>query len=95
MAIGSKVEILSIKSKTSIRQLDLENGWCSTSTNNILAFATSKGLMRLWDVRNWEVVHSSTFDGLKAYSLHLTPDLKYLTIAGFGTGDKCVVMQIK
>ena len=89
------VEIWSIKSKTSIRKLDLGSSWCSTSTNNILAFATATGLMRLWDVRNWEVVHSSTFDGMQAYSLHLTPDLKYITIAGVGDGDKCVVMQIK
>ena len=68
---------------------------CSASTNNIFAFASYYGVLRLWDVRNWEVMYSSTFAGMQAYSLHLTPDLKYLTIAGTGDGDGCVVLEIK
>ena len=67
---------------------------CSASSSNILAFGSDQGVLRLWDVRSWEVVHEETFDGLQAYSLHLTNDLKYLTIAGIGD-DKCIVMEIK
>ena len=97
VAFGSRgkfVEVCDVSSKQSVKALDLVQGTSSASTHNILSFASQQGILRLWDIRNWEVVHSSTFDGLKAYSLHLTSDLTYLTIAGNG-GDKCVVLQIK
>ena len=93
-AWGDVVEIWDIRKRQSVRTLDLVNGTCSASKNNILAFASSNGVLRLRDVRNWEVQHSKTFEGLYAYSLHLTADLKYLTIGGKG-GDNCVVMKIK
>ena len=98
VAIGgwdSSVEIWDINTRKSIRTLDLTGGLCSASKHNLLAFGSNQGILRLWDVRNWEVVHSSTFDGLQAYSLHLTSDLKFLTIAGTTGGDKCIVLEIK
>ena len=97
VAVGgwdSSVEVWDIKTQKSVRTLDLVGGISSASVHNLLAFGSNKGILCLWDVRNWEVVHSSTFDGLQAYSLHLTSDLRYLTIAGIG-GDKCIVLEIK
>ena len=98
VALGSRygqgVEVWDLKNKESLRKLDINSGCSSTSTNNILAFASEKGEVRMWDIRNWEMVKSVNFDGLCALSLHLTTDSKYLTIGGVG-GDKCVVLEIK
>ena len=97
LAIGGYkgVEVWDINSRKSLTILEFpSSGWCSASSSNILAFGSETGLLRLWDVGNWEVVHEQTFIGLQAYSLDLTADLKHLTIAGNG-GDKCIVMEIK
>ena len=66
---------------------------CTTSTNNILAVGTMARKLQLWDVRNWEMFHSTTF-GLYPQSLHLTVDSKFLTVGG-NKGELCIVMEIK
>ena len=97
VAVGAYegVEIWDVGNKTSVKKLELKESKASASTNNILGFGSVYGVLRLWDVRNWEVLYSSTFAGMNANSLHLTSDLKYLTIAGTGDGDGCVVLEIK
>merc|ERR1712154_257202 len=84
VALGSDpgVEVWDLSKKESLRKLDIDDGLCSASINDILAFASYGGELRMWDVRNWEMVQSITFGGLKSRSLYLTADLKYLTIGG-------------
>ena len=70
------------------------------STNNILAVSavmgyigeSRHGTLQLWDVRSWDMFHSTTFDEILPNSRYLTTDLKYLTIAGWGG---CVVMEVQ
>jgi len=92
---GKFVEVWDLGTQKAIKRLDMLQGFSSASTHNILAFASKQGILRLWDIRKWEVVHTSTFDGMQAYSLRLTSDLKFITIAGVGAGDRCVVLQLK
>ncbi len=65
---------------------------CMTSTNNILAVGSGDQMLSLFDVRTWKLFHSIQYQ-MDPYSLHLTPDLKYLTISG-DKGEKCVTLQI-
>ena len=54
-------------------------------------------MMRLYDIRTWELVHSETFTMIPQ-SLHLTTDLRYLTVGGLygdSGSEKCIVMNIK
>merc|ERR1712087_436014 len=78
VAVGgaSGFEIWEIKTQQSVKKLGDANIGCMASTNNILAVGTMKGLLQLWDVRSWEMFHSRKFEGLYAYSLHLTADSK-------------------
>ena len=90
---GQGVEIWNIAKKQRVKRLGMNVGRSSASTNNILAFASKKGVLQLWDVRNWEMFYSQTFEGMTAYSLDLTANTKYLTIGG-QCGDNCVVLEI-
>ena len=92
---GQGVEIWDVRSKKPVQvlQVDGEIG-CMTSTHNILAVGTSPDILQLWDVRNWELFYEEKFNETDPTSLHLTADLKYLTLGGMG-GDGCVVLQIK
>ena len=89
------VEVWDIKKQKAVKVLEINKGdvECSASTNNILAVATMKKFLGLWDVRSWEMIYSKEFS-LTPKSLHLTSDSKFLTIAGSG-GEKCIVMEIK
>ena len=91
---GKGVEVWDINAKESVKILELSTGFGSASTNDILAFASLEGELQLWDVRNWDTIYSTWFEGLMAYSIHLTANSKYLTIAG-SDGPKCVVLEIK
>ena len=93
---GQGAEIWDIGSKAHLRTLETGAGSvvCTTSTNNILAICTAKGVLQLCDVRSWDMFYSSTFQGMQPRSLHLTADLKFLTIGGID-GVQCVVMEIK
>ena len=64
------------------------------SKNNILAVGLPDGCeLRLYDVRNWECFYTRKMN-VGVESLHLTDDLKYLTVAG--TGDElAVVLRIQ
>ena len=93
---ANDVEIWDVQSKSSFKVLDIgKKVCCLTSTNNILAVASLDGNLQLWDVQSWEELNSMEFRGLSPTSLHLTADSKYLTIAGSGERDKCVVLEIK
>merc|ERR1712087_459969 len=76
-AVGGKfkIEIWDIKNKKSAKVLN-GRGDCLASTNNILAVGR-QGVLQLWDVRIWEMFHSSDFQSLDPKSLHLTSDSKY------------------
>ena len=90
------VEIWDLAKKEANQLFKVDSGYigCMTSTNNILAVASSNGKLQLRDVRNWDVFYSSEFEGLYTYSLHLTADSQYLTIGG-QLGDQCVVMKVQ
>ena len=89
------VEIWDIAKKERVKRLGMNGGHASTSTNEILAFASGEGVLQLWDVRNWEMFYSQTFKGMTAYSMDLTVDAKYLAIGGCRGNDKCVVLKIQ
>ena len=93
---GQGAEIWDIRSKQHLEALETGPGnvSCTTSTNNILAIITEKGVLQLWDVRSWDRFYSSTFEGMTPMYLHLTADSKFLTIGG-ENGDRCGVMEIK
>ena len=99
VAIGgwrpSYVEIWDIKQQKAVKVLKINKGdvECSASTNNILAIATESKFLGLWDVRNWEMVHSKEIS-MAPKSLYLTSDSKYLTIGG-QYGQACIVMEIR
>ena len=63
--------------------------------NVIFETGSGKGSLQLWDVRNWERFYSNVFEGMEALSLHLTSNSKYLTVAGWGGKDGCVVLEIQ
>ena len=84
-----------MKSKQSVRVLQVGGQiGCMTSTHNILAVGTGPDILQLWDVRNWEKFYEEKFNGTDPTSLHLTADMKYLTLGGYD-GDGCVVLEIK
>jgi len=99
------VEIWSVATKSSLRVLecdvtansstsfgeDMVYGMCSVQ--NILAVGSRRSKLRLFDVRTWEMVHSKEYQ-IAINSLHLTPDLKYLTIGGV-EGEKCIVTKLQ
>ena len=94
-AAKGKVEIWDVNTKKTIRMLPSGGMFicCMSSTNNILATGGDEQTLRLWDVRSWELFHSSKYQ-MQPTSLHLTEDSKFLTIGGW-LGERCVVLQIK
>ena len=98
IAVGgeNKVEIWSVASKESLKVVKTEPGFINAvnSTKNILAIGTSDGYLQLFDVRTWDSFFSQKFGGMYTRSLHLTSDLKFLTI-GSHQGDKCIVLDIQ
>eukprot|EP00485_Elphidium_margaritaceum_P009312 CAMPEP_0202696876 /NCGR_PEP_ID=MMETSP1385-20130828/10205_1 /ASSEMBLY_ACC=CAM_ASM_000861 /TAXON_ID=933848 /ORGANISM="Elphidium margaritaceum" /LENGTH=338 /DNA_ID=CAMNT_0049353183 /DNA_START=92 /DNA_END=1105 /DNA_ORIENTATION=+ len=86
-----RIEIWDIWKKESVKQLQTDTKLflaSSASTHNILAIGSEDRMLRLYDVRNWECFYQQKFECM-GYSLHLTEDLKYVTLAGRGK-DKCV-----
>ncbi|MCP4989293.1 MAG: WD40 repeat domain-containing protein [Colwellia sp.] len=63
-----------------------------SSTNNVLAVFANDKKLRLYDVRNWECFYTKEYDFLPS-SLHLTEDLKYVTLAG--KMHQCIVLEIE
>jgi len=98
-AVGSEegiVEIWDVHKQELVKSIHNESKdsiSCTTSVNNIMAVCSVDQTLRLYDVRNWEMFYSQTFD-MTPRSLHLTDDSKYVTIGG-GGGEKCVVLQIQ
>merc|ERR1711879_252134 len=105
IVIGGKAqyEIWDIQSRSSVRITkdictdDSADGnatavWCTCSVGNVLALACEDKVLRLYDVTTWKEIYSKQYE-LKPTSLRLTPDLKYLAIAG-ETGEQCVVLKI-
>ena len=79
---------------TSLKVIDA-NGiiTCMCSVNNILAVGSGGKELRLFDATSWEMIYSKKYE-MQQYSLHLTDDLKYLTVGGNG-GERCIVLNIK
>ena len=65
---------------------------CTVSVGDIVAVGSYDKVLRLYDAKTWNMIYSKKY-GLTPYSLHLTADQKYLTIAG-GEGEQCVVMKL-
>ena len=102
LAVGGqkgKVEIWDTVGQKMIRTLEINKGWigAQTSSNDILAIGSGDGSLQLWDVRNLEMFSSFKFK-MNIVSLHLTSDLRYVTVGGGGGGEHgegCIVMNIK
>ena len=95
IAIGGKdqCEIWDINTRSSLRVISgIGSVLASCSVNNILAVGCYDKVLRLYDVKTWDLVHSQNY-GVAAYSLDLTSDLKYLTMSG-SHGQKCIVLKI-
>merc|ERR1712192_11971 len=77
------VEIWDVESKSSTRNITIDDGFISAmaSTNNILAVGSRTGSLQLWDVRNWQMFYSAKYKMIPR-SVHLTSDSKYLTVGG-------------
>merc|ERR1712154_709115 len=91
-----RIEIWDIAQLKPIKTLNIGiQQWvtCSASTNNIFAVGSWDKKLRLYDVRSWQCFYTKAYD-FKPTSLHLTDDLKYLTVGGQG-GDRCVVLKIQ
>ena len=90
-----KVEVFDVRSRELVKMFQSGSSYIGSmhSANNILGTGGDDRTIRLWDVRNWEMFHSSTYK-LQPTSIHLTADFKYLTIGGW-EGEICVVLQIK
>eukprot|EP01083_Nonionella_stella_P000526 1494_1 len=95
---NSHVEIWDVETRKSRKVLDVSANintpiYCMHSTNNILAVGSKVDRMvRLYDVRNWKMFYSKTYR-MVPFSIHLTSDSQYMTVAG-NTGEKCVVLKI-
>eukprot|EP00484_Ammonia_sp_Unknown_P019730 CAMPEP_0197049686 /NCGR_PEP_ID=MMETSP1384-20130603/24772_1 /TAXON_ID=29189 /ORGANISM="Ammonia sp." /LENGTH=97 /DNA_ID=CAMNT_0042482003 /DNA_START=18 /DNA_END=311 /DNA_ORIENTATION=- len=90
------VELWDVENKKPYKVLKIAaDQWVTstTSTNNIVAIGSYDKKLRLYDVSNWECFYVKEC-GIVPGSLHLTRDLKYLTIAGLG-GDGAYVMNIE
>eukprot|EP01084_Bolivina_argentea_P105697 189285_1 len=66
---------------------------CMYSTNNILAIGSNERMVKLYDVRDWEMFHSQKYE-MYPVSIHLTSDSKYLTVSGW-YGEQCIVSKIQ
>ena len=75
----------------SLKQDNIISG--TASVNNILAVCGWDKMLRLYDVRNWEVFYEQKLE-MTPFSIHLTADSKYVTIGG-QRGEACVVLEIK
>merc|ERR1712062_165234 len=91
---GSNVfEVWDIKSRSSLRTIRASGYvFASCSVNNIVALCDSHYFLCIYDVKTWELIYWNNY-GVSPSSLHLTPDLKFLTIGG-NQGQRCIVLQI-
>merc|ERR1712062_297099 len=89
----SEFEVWDINTRTVVQHItglgDDVN--CMVSVGNILAVGTENKMLSLYDVSSWKVIYSKKY-GMDLYSLHLTADQKYLTVAG-DDGEGCVVLK--
>merc|ERR1719204_203412 len=89
---GEGVEIWDLDSASAIRVIKVDGTvTCLAFDCNVL-FVCSTSAMTMWDVRTWEQFYSEQMDFVP-YSLHVSSDFKYLTVAGKGK-DACVVQLI-
>jgi len=65
---------------------------CMCSAGNILAVGSRDQKIRLFDTRSWELVLSKEYKMVPT-SLHLSSDLRYLTVGG-ARDEKCVVLKL-
>merc|ERR1712154_319720 len=97
IVIGGKrqFEIWDITTRSAKRVLDGTGGrmmQCACSVNNIMAIGSVDKMLRLFDVRSWDMIYSKKYE-VDPVSLHLTADLKYLTLSGW-YGEQCIVMNL-
>jgi len=90
----SKCEIWDVETRSHIRVIsDIGHDvLCVASVNNVLAVGTWDKVLQLYDANSWEKIYSKKY-GMNPLSLQLTPDLKYLTMAG-DYGEFCLVLKI-
>lgn len=63
-----------------------------SSVHNVMAVGCNDKVLRLYDVTSWEFIYSKEYE-MMPKSLLITPDLKYLTVAG-NKGEECIVLKI-
>jgi len=92
-----KFEVWNLQNMSSLKVIGAKKGvWSTCSVNNLLAVGVDDGNMYLYDVKTWNMIYSKKYE-MRIFTLHLTSDLKYLTVAGGGTpnAELCVVLNLK
>ena len=95
--IGGKgrFEIWSLEHLSSIKTVSLGDKWvnCACSRGDLLALGCSDNTVSIFDTRCWEII-SQFHLILMPQSVHLSHDLRFLTVSG-ESGERCIVLQIK
>jgi len=91
---GVQFEIWDLNQREAINAVEFDgyNVGCMCSTGNILAMGSADKNVRLYDTRSWELLLTKHCDMIPK-SLHLTTDLRYLTVGGL-QGEQCVVLKL-
>ena len=96
MVIGGigKIEIWDVRKRESLRVIELGQKSVTSicSVGNILAVAANDKMLRLYDGVSWDMILTEQYE-MNPKSLHLTADLRYITMGGKG-GEECVVLGI-
>jgi len=89
-----KMEIWNFATRYSEKVIDFGSDLVKTifSVGNVLAVGGNERGLRLYDVRNWEMIYSKKYE-MQIQSLQLTSDLEHLVVAGTG-GEKCIILKI-
>ena len=93
----SRFEIWSLEHLNAVKVVKSLPGdkWinCACSREQMLVVGSSDNSVMVFDTRNFDMIHSINYIMIPQ-SVHLTPDLKYLTVSG-ESGERCVVSEIK
>jgi len=89
-----KFEVWDINTRSSLQIVSGLGSYvnCTVSVGNIVAVGTGDKVLSLYDATTWNVIYSKKYE-MEPFSLHLTADQKYLTVAGY-KGELCVVLKL-
>eukprot|EP00485_Elphidium_margaritaceum_P019464 CAMPEP_0202726786 /NCGR_PEP_ID=MMETSP1385-20130828/184789_1 /ASSEMBLY_ACC=CAM_ASM_000861 /TAXON_ID=933848 /ORGANISM="Elphidium margaritaceum" /LENGTH=764 /DNA_ID=CAMNT_0049393013 /DNA_START=111 /DNA_END=2406 /DNA_ORIENTATION=- len=93
------VEVWDIEKRKAVKSFQVESKemiFSSASAQGVLAIAGQDKTVRLYDVSTWTCFYTQKFN-CHGGSLHLTDDLRYVTVAGYDENktDRCVVLKVQ